>query len=257
MPCTPGDKRQSSELISSNECRVLLQDIQNRSAEPAGRPVYLVLCDLSMSMDSNSVEYVRQTALDIIAKTSGTAAIKFYNITKGSRKPFFTTEFFGFPDSDLRPSEDGDYSACKDVLLTADTGTFNKLFAQELKHRSSETYIIQSLQNAFDALRETATDSTSPSKIIVLSDMLESGTSGFGTVNFEKSRYKTDGTLQRIDTFENLPPVREDIEVHLVYYTDRDQNPELLPTWRLIFKKLGYHREINISTELPYLGRRP
>ncbi len=222
---------------------------ENKSAK---KPTYIVLCDFSASMDTNSVKYVRASALAIFRAYYESAVIKFYPITQASIKPVFESETISVYDSVAAKPDYSSFRRCLETLAAADETALDQVLKRESGVQPRETYIIQSLENAIAVINTLDPRRENKNKIFILSDMLEYGTSGFGRINLEDGSCSEDeSTLNRA---RPSPPVRIDanIEIKVAYYTSgKHAGFECIADfWKLAFRKLGYSKEVTFSSEL-------
>ncbi len=235
--CKPSDCSEMVRLDANRPNRI----------EP---PVCIVLCDFSASLDTESVNQVKAGALKIFDRYYGRKKLQFYPINRGSEPPMFETDGFVF-DSTSAPSQQVQVKRCYGYLKPECRHQLGLVLDHQSQTRPRETYIIQSLESAVKSIGIVDKKSNDYHSIFILSDMLEYGSSDFGSLNIESKPVEEGIDKLSQSKTANFPLVNSNTEIRVGLFSQSVNHPELLTTfWSQVFYRLGYRKPVALNNEL-------
>lgn len=250
-------------IITSCNCRtepkptvncsqILDKLIRQGSIEPNSNRC-IVICDFSSSMDNASVEYVRQTALEVFDCFYGKYTIEYFPVTSASRRPIFQSVALSIKDSSkvsrsrfrqLENCIDSEKSMYRNKLsLTLDT---------ECKNRQRATFLIQSIEHAIDEIRIIDGNQKKKNIVIILSDMRECGSSTMGLYDLDSGDIASYLTmLKTAPSRDDLKALERNIEFRIGYFSKNPPDDlQMAGFWNTMFRKLHYNKAVLFSSHV-------
>lgn len=251
LTACPTDPAIESQKLN---CDSVVTAMRKNADHSINKPVYIVLCDYTSSMDNEGTNYVTEKALGIFDAYYNKATIKFYPVSNQLRSALFTSEMTIITDSgNVEESAFINYKHCLDILQPEQRTFLKDTLTAIAGGGSSASYILQSIENAtaiinlYDPLQKNS------NRIYILSDMLESGKSTFGYINLEDKSYSSD--ISKVENYNNYPATQKFSSNINLYIGCNAKNindmNSLNKFWNVVLNKMGYQNSVKLTSEIP------
>ncbi len=247
---TPGC---DDDLSKKKGCVELIAEIKANADRSTDKPLYIIFCDYTSSMDKQSFDYVTKNARKIFDFYYNKAILKFYPITSRSQAAFFESDMVVITDSGKVEQSDGyNFEQCIASIKPQLADSLTIASKQFENGRPKESYIVQSIEDGIRLLDTYDPGHSQKNKIFLLSDMLESGISSFGKINLEDQSFSEDiQQVQQTDTASILNRFTSNIELFIGFYSAKAKDKKVLSDfWRALFQKMGYSKKVNLNAEI-------